>query len=348
MIGTQKKDRMLEMLFSFVRWFFLLASVWMYYGYYDSPATHAFFLAAFCLSTLYMGATQYVLYKNQTERKQYIYITRAGILFDLCALTVLLILTGYAGSPVFPIGYLIILHASVYWGMKGAVVTSAALIADYAFLVGAKGHVLPEQELPYIVMNFTFLAFIGTLGGMIVARERKHLGEKNEYESMAKRDYLTGLWNHRTFQEHLKQYGEQSRPIAVIMADIDKFKRINDSYGHLTGDLVLRELAVELGRIFCGDNGSVYRYGGEEFAILIPPTEIGAAESRLNLLRDALSAKTFEAGEGVRFTVTMSFGAAIRTGQAVPDLLREADDALYEAKRGGRDRIVWARAAAVN
>jgi len=343
MNSTPKNDQVMEAIFSLLRWFFLFVAAWIYYGYYDSSDTRGLFLVLFCVGTTYMGATQFVLFKGQTNSNLYYYVTRAGIIFDLLALVCLMALTGLAGSPMLPIGFLIIMHASVYWDLKGGIITSCAIASAYSIFLLSGTNLLPQRSVPFITMNYVHLLFIGLLGGLIVARERKHLGEKSQFEMMAKRDYLTGLWNHRTFQERLKEYMDDRGPLTVVMADIDEFKSINDRYGHVIGDRVLKELAYTLDLSIPKSYGTAYRYGGEEFSILIHTTDGDDVRNLLEGFRRSLKSQMFEAGNKQLFCVTMSFGVAVHVQQTATDLLQEADAALYEAKRTGRDRIVWSR-----
>ena len=151
-------------------------------------------------------------------------------------------------------------------------------------------------------------------------------------------DSLTGLRNHRAFQESLmnlvqmaERYGQ---PLSLIMLDIDYFKQFNDRFGHPAGDELLRQVASLL-RQSARAYDVVARYGGEEFAILLPNTDLNEAIRVAERLRQQIAAL-----QNPHAPITASFGvASYRRGSAPATLLYEADTALYEAKRRGRNRV---------
>src|SRR6185503_11249199 len=162
------------------------------------------------------------------------------------------------------------------------------------------------------------------------------------------RDGLTGLYNRRAFDEMLgremARHERQSGRMALLLLDIDHFKSLNDTLGHLAGDAALRHVArVVLQALRKGDLPA--RYGGEEFAAILPATDESGALKLAERVRKAL-----EAGqtvfEGARIAVTASFGTAVwpADGQEIDSLVAAADRALYAAKEAGRNRVVAASA----
>ncbi|MCC6573463.1 MAG: diguanylate cyclase [Planctomycetes bacterium] len=164
----------------------------------------------------------------------------------------------------------------------------------------------------------------------------------------AQRDSLTRLYNHGHFQDQLKIELERSRrysyPVSLIMLDIDHFKKFNDNFGHQTGDLVLKQMALVLAaglRV----SDVVARYGGEEFAMLLPQTSHENAVELATRLCAGVSRKVVVQGpKGERLNVTASFGVATYPQHAAEPaaLVSIADDALYAAKDQGRNRVVSA------
>ena len=162
-------------------------------------------------------------------------------------------------------------------------------------------------------------------------------------------DELTGLSNHRRFQEVMDQeLGRAKRfgsDVGLIMLDIDHFKSFNDTYGHQQGDVVLREVARVL-RESSREIDEPARYGGEEMAVALPQTDLEGAYLFAERVRTALAALRVPRldGDGPPLRVTASFGAAVMPGSAVDKeaLIAAADAALYEAKRTGRNRTVRA------
>ena len=161
-------------------------------------------------------------------------------------------------------------------------------------------------------------------------------------------DPLTGLYNQRYILHHLRNLLEAApgRSLAVLMIDVDHFKRINDNYGHLTGDRALKVVAETLRanlRVF----DTLARYGGEEFVVVMPGASLGEATGAGERLRDAVAEMRFQPhGRGRPHRITVSIGVAANLDlSATPEMLLEvADRALSCAKRGGRNRVEVARA----
>jgi two-component system cell cycle response regulator len=171
--------------------------------------------------------------------------------------------------------------------------------------------------------------------------------------AMAVTDALTGLYNRRYMESHLASLlaqGRADRPLSLLMIDIDNFKPINDTHGHAVGDEVLREFAHRIGRSIRGIDLAA-RYGGEEFVVIMPDTQLPAAHGIAERLRLAIAEENFSIpGGAAGIRVTASIGVSGPGGDAGA-MLKRADEALYEAKRSGRNRVVLQRAdaaAAVN
>jgi diguanylate cyclase (GGDEF)-like protein len=165
----------------------------------------------------------------------------------------------------------------------------------------------------------------------------------------ATHDSLTGLWNRAaTFdflRRELSRSERQGTPVTVVMADIDHFKQINDTHGHLAGDVVLREVAHRLSSAVRSYDVTG-RVGGEEFLIVFPGCAVGDAVDQAERLRACINREPVDTPEGP-IPVTLSLGVAVREAPMVVDansLLRAADAALYRAKSGGRDRVELAAA----
>ncbi len=163
---------------------------------------------------------------------------------------------------------------------------------------------------------------------------------------MAITDGLTGLFNRRYMENHLgtlvEQAGARGKPLAVLALDIDHFKSINDTYGHDAGDDVLRDFAMRIKRSIRGIDLAC-RCGGEEFIVVMPETDMAVAMTVAERLRRRIATEPFAISEGTRtIPVTLSIGiAALRGRDDTPaSLLKRADQALYRAKRDGRNRVV--------
>jgi two-component system cell cycle response regulator len=165
---------------------------------------------------------------------------------------------------------------------------------------------------------------------------------------MALVDPLTGLYNQRYLMQHLRSLLERGQPgpIAVLMIDVDHFKLVNDDHGHSVGDRALQTVASVL-RANTRAIDSIARYGGEEFAVVMPDTDREQAGLAGERLRAAVEALRFEPQTGRRCHLTVSIGTACTAaGLTTPaGLLRIADQALYDAKRNGRNRVAHALVA---
>lgn len=165
-------------------------------------------------------------------------------------------------------------------------------------------------------------------------------------------DALTGIHNRRYFEarcvEEIAHAHRHKRPLACMFLDIDKFKRINDSLGHLAGDEVLRAVA-KLIELQLRGNDVFARYGGEEFVVLLPRTTLAQGSEIAERIRAAIANQTLEPLPGKQLVVTISIGVAMLSEQ-LPEgddevgkrLIASADAALYQAKEGGRNRVVCA------
>jgi len=178
------------------------------------------------------------------------------------------------------------------------------------------------------------LGFAATLLSAAFLRVRY----QEELARLARMDGLTGLLNHRAFQEELAENVAKSVTLALFIIDVDHFKKINDTYGHPVGDMVLAEIAGAI-----KDKGIAARYGGEEFALIVadisPQEMVGRGEELLAAIRRA----GVKIKEGtIRVTASIGGASYPRDAKTREDLIRAADSALYRAKEGGRDRLVLA------
>lgn len=182
-------------------------------------------------------------------------------------------------------------------------------------------------------------------------RTLSNLAKANqELEQLSARDSLTGLHNRRHFNAKLNEQWQslarKSEPLSILIIDIDHFKHINDSKGHLCGDYVLQTFAELLKSLLHRPCDVITRYGGEEFAILLPATPASGAAHVAELIVRAAAANVYT-WENASFTVTVSIGANTCIPQAAETpqtWLASADSALYQAKQSGRNRWIQARA----
>ena len=163
-----------------------------------------------------------------------------------------------------------------------------------------------------------------------------------ELELMARTDALTGLYNRRHLEEHLGSHASlayrHGASLAVLVSDVDRFKRVNDEHGHAAGDAVLRVVAGRL-RDGIRREDLAGRWGGEEFLIVAPHTDLDAATVLGERVRAAVADTPIPLPGGAALSVTISVGCASGADLAWEDLVRRADNALYQAKASGRNRV---------
>jgi two-component system, cell cycle response regulator len=192
-------------------------------------------------------------------------------------------------------------------------------------------------------------------GNELLARVRTQIRKKRYTErlrdnvqmsiEMAITDPLTGLYNRRYMESHLNSLLEQAvarkKPLTVLVLDIDYFKAINDSHGHDAGDDVLREFSFRIKKSIRGIDLAC-RYGGEEFVVVMPETDLTVATMVAERLRRRIAAEPFPIQDGARkLEVTISVGISALGKEDTPaTILKRADAALYRAKRDGRNRVV--------
>ncbi|MFT5986866.1 MAG: two-component system cell cycle response regulator [Marinobacter psychrophilus] len=196
------------------------------------------------------------------------------------------------------------------------------------------------------LLPFLFDPLVMIFVGMVVSRSLSQLRRsefltRQQLKSLALTDQLTGLLNrhaiHTSLEQLVARYARHGHPFSLILGDLDKFKRVNDSYGHNVGDDVLIETANRLqNHVRAGD--IVCRWGGEELLVVLPDTELDSALAVAEKLRCAVGETPMAAG-GQSIKQTISFGVTgYHNGEHIDTTIMRADSALYLAKEGGRNR----------
>jgi two-component system cell cycle response regulator len=183
-------------------------------------------------------------------------------------------------------------------------------------------------------------------GMRIIELQQELITAREELREQATKDFLTRIWNRSSILDILDRELERGRrdkqPLGVILADLDHFKLVNDNYGHFGGDAVLREFVRRMSGAM-RPYDAVGRYGGEEFLVVLPGCDDAATRKQAERMRAALADESMAFNEESR-TVTCSFGARASVpgvDVTAESLIRLADDALYRAKRQGRNRVVF-------
>jgi diguanylate cyclase (GGDEF)-like protein len=181
-------------------------------------------------------------------------------------------------------------------------------------------------------------------GRRIIELQNELLAARDTFRTKASHDSLTGLWNHAEILEilthELSRAEREEKCVAVIMADIDFFKKINDTHGHLAGDVVLRSTAGKMHALMRSYD-FIGRFGGDEFMVILPDCSLEYAAAFAERLRLSVSSDSIDTPEW-RIPVTLSFGVAASNKDRLKDaysLVNAADRALYRAKENGRNRV---------
>lgn len=195
----------------------------------------------------------------------------------------------------------------------------------------------------------TLLMLVAWRGYSSKSRLERELATRNDalgealatITRLAREDALTGLLNRRGFRElaerEIQRAGRTGEPLALVMADIDQFKRINDQHGHAVGDEILGRIAQRM-KQSVRDLDIVCRWGGEEFVLLLPRTDKTDARRAIDRIRDRLGARPIDTSAGP-FTITLTYGIAT-VDSDLDAAIEHADKAMYQGKRAGRDGVV--------
>ena len=300
-----------------------------------------------------------LIYSATTRRRAKAWIGFASGLLDVTLVSAMLAVFLVLGRPneaannlvIFPIYFLAIAATSLRYDARICITTGALALIQYAAIAlyadwrwdlssaaatpGAFGLFHWSSQ----VWRMVQLVGATVIAATIVVRSR-------ELRLLSTRDRFTGLLNRAVFNEQLEREVAVARRedgrFAVAMIDIDHFKRFNDTYGHAGGDEALRLVSQTL-RDSCRSSDVVARYGGEEFALILPGVMSGRAADLLERIRRVLAVKPIHLpGRSKPATLTVSIGVAIwpEDGQTPAEILRRADQRLYQAKAEGRDRVI--------
>lgn len=205
-----------------------------------------------------------------------------------------------------------------------------------------------SDEIDLVVQGFHHLQgeldrHIKELDGLVKERTQELSELVEEVKRLSQVDVLTGAYNRRAMEQRLPleldQCMSEGRAFSIIFTDIDHFKRINDKHGHAVGDAVLRVIAQRLQHALRAEQDWMARFGGEEFVICLPDTELDQASEVAQRLAQVVRSEPWK-GDGLQLQLTCSFGVTqCRKGESMEALLQRVDGLLYQAKHQGRDRV---------
>lgn len=302
------------------------------------------FIVLFLITLIGFGAI--IAYNSRvdkiTEKKFLSWIDLLYIGFPL----VVAILTLYIikGSLYYPQAILlipIIITASILGKMSGVVM---ATISSFILVIYNLSYSMENSIFRILEANLIFISVMYILGWFISGLTDLENDHRKQLTKMANTDVLTGLYNHRYFQEKLKAFldaASEENPLSLIMLDIDYFKNYNDSYGHLAGDNVLKSIGIILKEIIKKPDFSA-RYGGEEFVVVLPKCNGEKAVQIAEEIRAKVKGTKFIGEEHQpEGSITVSCGIATCPNHAnnIKDLIKYADQALYKAKNLNKNKV---------
>ncbi len=285
-------------------------------------------------------------------------LTFFQILWALTCNAAAYILAGPARPLVLPVLVIILMFGIFGRDRRQTIFLMVYAMALYTLAVLAAAYLDDPRPTPQVLAAHLTIVLLSLLAGTLmclqVQRIRTRLRRQKhdlqvalqQIRDLAMRDHLTGLFNRRQMSEllelELRRCQRSGRPLLLAQLDIDHFKAINDSHGHAVGDLALQAFAeTALSHLRGGD--VLARWGGEEFVLLLGDTPPAAAAELLERVRTAVAARPLRLG-AQRVAMTVSIGwAQHQRGEPLQQTLERADQALYAAKHGGRNRVVRAR-----
>lgn len=285
-----------------------------------------------------------------------------SLVLDLIVTTLLIVISGDLNSPFLYLYYLVILEAAVRLNLRHSVATSIASGALLILLGVRGGHAealtTPGFRLGLFIAGGFMLGLVSGIFSQDHPSPREVVGwdvlldrrlreatvrleaRLEELSRLAQTDGLTGLANHRALREALvretAEAGRFGHPVSVVLVELDKFKQVNDQYGHMRGDAVLRSVAEAM-KNACRTMDLAARFGGDEFVLLLPQTPKAAAAQVAERLRHSL--EKLPLPDGVRLTASLGVASMPDDETSADGLLEAADRAMYQVKNTGGNRV---------
>ncbi|MEA3374362.1 MAG: GGDEF domain-containing protein [Campylobacterota bacterium] len=293
----------------------------------------------------FFGLLQIVNLYLMRQHQNYILSSKI-LLYSVYFMTYVIFITGGLGGT----GHLWILFIPLFTMLlleqKDATRSLIAYVAGLVFITAAGTIDIYELKYDFVLLRQTTVVFLLFLyltyhNEKVKKMVREKLQEKNEQlEHLSRTDHLTNIANRMSLNEKLEyEYSRTQRnsePLSLIMIDIDYFKKINDQYGHITGDVILKGVSKLLHESV-REIDLIGRWGGEEFMIILPQTKINDTKVIAEKLRMKLNENDF----GLNEPVTASFGVTqYKTGESLDMFVQRADNLLYTAKEEGRNRVI--------
>jgi len=217
------------------------------------------------------------------------------------------------------------------------------------FITGLDSNEDEEKGLALDAADYITKPFSAAIVKLRVGNQIKLINQMRAIEHLSMTDQLTGIANRRCFDQQIAKEWRRSiryrAPISLLMIDVDKFKTYNDTYGHQQGDAAIQIVAQTLSMALKRPADLAARWGGEEFAVLLPVTDRSGATVIAEFIRSNIEAAPLECSSGVSTSITVSIGVHSHIpekGDSIDEFISKADTALYTAKEMGRNRVCFA------
>lgn len=294
------------------------------------------FIHAVVLFYILTNVSLFVVDENRFESMRFV---APLVIFDTFALTFTLVVTDQLGSDFYLSYFLMIIIAGFWKDFRWSLGFAVILSVLYSLLL-----LISESVTTGLMLRAPFILVASVFYGYFVQVVQNEQALRQKAEKDARHDFLTGLPNRQFYQEKIAVESERARrygrPLSILLVDIDNFKLINDGLGHDWGDIVLQKVAGIV-QSNLRNLDFVARFGGEEFIAILPETDLNGALDTANRLRLAIRENPVETPKGL-LAITVSIGASSNLIQDTTDhvkMLADADQALYLAKRTGKDRV---------
>ena len=349
----ERNEKILEILVGLKFLYIILAclNIISYYNIVLNMSTILALIASVCFIVPFVAMCSKMMYggtKKSFLNMPKIYHIIESLIF-LCIFIILMYETGGSSSSFKYIGMIIILISSIQYNQKISFITAIAvssIILSFSFISFGESFL---SNITEVKMNFegdiilvSSLLITSFILSLYINIEKEH---NLKLKELAIKDGLTGLYNHRSFQdvldEYIKQSKKQKKEVSLLFLDIDNFKNFNDTNGHQKGDLLL----TKVGQILedtVGDLGVATRYGGEEFAVILYDMNEDAALNLGELIRQNIQTTYFPGQEhqpNENITVSIGVSSYPKVAKNKKKLIELADNALYRAKSFDKNRV---------
>ena len=323
----------------------ILVCCWFFYNAYMGRCTLQMVGQSFLLSIIISSLYRWIYYEIVIRHDIKLNSMQRYVILNLY---LALLLAHPSGHPCLDILIMAVIVIFPVWGTKKEIYIESG-ICGFFFVI--RHLILYELGNPGLeasefmnIVTMLALGFLIVYGGVYVHSQTLVLGNATKLDS------ATGLYNHEFFYEELEkrmdtfsqlpQKEREEQTFSLLIADIDNFKRVNDTYGHAYGDIVLLELA-NIFKNYCGKKDFAARYGGEEFVLILGDCQKKDALNRANTIRKKFSQVKVADSDGVEHQFTVSLGVAEynKVWDTASQFFEQADKALYEAKNTGKNRV---------